>query len=412
MKNLKYIMMATICALFASCMGDRYAGTDENEPAPYGNNNLKEENVITIAELKDKFATVINTDYRNGVSYKQVTEDLKIKGVVTSSDVQGNIYNEIAIQDKTAAIIISVAQGGLYGYLPVGTEILVDLKDLYVGNYGLQAQIGVPSQSAKGSTSIGRISRATWEKHFKILSSGHAVEPQEFAVGSTPTTWDLRKECGKLGIIRNVTFKSSSKPVNGTFADASGSAGSIEWTLEEQDGRKVVVYNSNFADFANAKVPTGKVDIIGIVKRFNNKWEFIIRTLDDVKPAVKANPLEGLAGTGEGTQTSPFDVTRALSLINSGKADGVTEYYIKGIISQIDEVDETGKYGNATYYISDNGKTDNQLQVFRGYYLNGDHFTSRSQLAEGKKVLIVGKLKLYNNTNPEVDKGSKIITIN
>ena len=93
-------MIVAICSLFASCMGDSYAETDENMPSPYGNNELKETNLISIANLKAKFATPINTDYRDGKSYEQITEDLQIKGIVTSSDVAGNIYNELAIQDK------------------------------------------------------------------------------------------------------------------------------------------------------------------------------------------------------------------------------------------------------------------------------------------------------------------------
>ncbi len=283
--KIKYLMMVAICALFASCMGDSYAETDENNPAPFGNNEIQETNVVSIAQLKDMYSSVISTDYRNGISYKQVTEALQIKGVVTSTDIQGNIYNEIALQDKTGAIIVSVAQGGLYSFLPIGTEIILDLKDLYVGNYGLQAQIGVPSMNAKGQTSIGRISRATWDQHFKILSTGNVVEPEEFANGNAATTWDINKDGGKLGIIRNVSFKSNNSTVDSTYANANGGAGSVSWTLNEQDGKRVIVYNSNFADFANAKIPTGKVNITGIFKRFNNQWEIIIRTLDDVQPA-------------------------------------------------------------------------------------------------------------------------------
>ena len=59
------------------------------------------------------------------------------------------------------------------------------------------------------------------------------------------------------------------------FANSSGGAGSVSWTLNEQDGNKVIVYNSNFAKFANAKVPTGKVNITGIFKRFNNNGRLL-----------------------------------------------------------------------------------------------------------------------------------------
>ncbi|WP_449031940.1 DUF5689 domain-containing protein [Prevotella histicola] len=411
MKEIKYLMITAVCVLFASCMGDSYAGIDENAPVPYGNNELTETNVITIAQLKSDYATYIATDYRDGQSFAKVTDDVKIKAIVTSSDAQGNIYQELALQDATGAIIVSVAQGGLYGPLPVGTEILVSLKDLYVGNYGKQAQIGMPSKNATGADVIGRISRATWDQHYKILSTGHIVEPTLFATGTNPTTWNLDTDGGKLGIIRNVSFKSSNNSkATDTFADPNGGAGSVSWTLNEQDGRKVIVYNSNFADFANAKVPTGKVDITGIIKRFNNQWEIIIRSLDDIKAVEKVDPFKGLPGKGDGTQANPLDITRALAYAKLNKKDPNT-YYIKGVISQIDEV--STQYGNARYYLSNDGSTTDQLQVFRGLYLNGDKFTNPSQISVGKKVLILGTLDYYEPTsNPQVGRNSKIISIN
>ena len=411
MKEIKYLMITAVCVLFASCMGDSYAGIDENAPVPYGNNELTETNVITIAQLKNDYATYIATDYRDGQSFAKVTDDVKIKAIVTSSDAQGNIYQELALQDATGAIIVSVAQGGLYGPLPVGTEILVSLKDLYVGNYGKQAQIGMPSKNATGADVIGRISRATWDQHYKILSTGHIVEPTLFATGTNPTTWNLDTDGGKLGIIRNVSFKSSNKSkATDTFADPNGGAGSVSWTLNEQDGRKVIVYNSNFADFANAKVPTGKVDITGIIKRFNNQWEIIIRSLDDIKAVEKVDPFKGLPGKGDGTQANPLDITRALAYAKLNKKDPNT-YYIQGVISQIDEV--STQYGNARYYLSNDGSTTDQLQVFRGLYLNGDKFTNPSQISVGKKVLILGTLDYYEPTsNPQVGRNSKIISIN
>ena len=411
MKEIKYLMITAVCVLFASCMGDSYAGIDENAPVPYGNNELTETNVITIAQLKSDYATYIATDYRDGQSFAKVTDDVKIKAIVTSSDAQGNIYQELALQDATGAIIVSVAQGGLYGPLHVGTEILVSLKDLCVGNYGKQAQIGMPSKNATGADVIGRISRATWDQHYKILSTGHIVEPTLFATGTNPTTWNLDTDGGKLGIIRNVSFKSSNNSkATDTFADPNGGAGSVSWTLNEQDGRKVIVYNSNFADFANAKVPTGKVDITGIIKRFNNQWEIIISSLDDIKAVEKVDPFKGLPGKGDGTQANPLDITRALAYAKLNKKDPNT-YYIQGVISQIDEV--STQYGNARYYLSNDGSTTDQLQVFRGLYLNGDKFTNPSQISVGKKVLILGTLDYYEPTsNPQVGRNSKIISIN
>ena len=100
-------------------------------------------------------------------------DGLQIKGVVTANDIEGNIYNQIAVDDGTGAIVINIAQGGLFGQVPIGQEILVDLTGLYIGTYRSQAQIGVPytatSKSGVKSTYPSRMPRTMWNDHYKAL---------------------------------------------------------------------------------------------------------------------------------------------------------------------------------------------------------------------------------------------------
>ena len=117
----------------------------------------------------------------------------------------------------------------------------------------------------------------------------------------------------------------------------------------------------------------------------------------------------GGTGEGDGTEASPYDVTKALSLIANGENDPDAEVYIKGKVSQIEEVSPS--FGNATYYISTDGTTATQLYVFRGKYLNGDKFTSEDQLKVGDEVIVLGKLTTYNG-DPQVGTGSKLVSIN
>jgi hypothetical protein len=74
-------------------------------------------------------------------------------------------------------------------------------------------------------------------------------------------------------------------------------------------------------------------------------------------------------------------VAKALSLINS-KTNTSDKVYVSGTISKIDKVDTS--YGNAIYYISDDGATTTQLEVYRGYGLGGNKFTSESEIKVGK----------------------------
>ena len=293
MKKIHYLLLALVCGLFVGCMDKDWdePGTDSSL---YGNPNIKEANVISIQDLKNKFSTEVSTEGK----YKQITEDLQIKAVVTANDIQGNMYSEIAVQDATGAIFIGIEQGGVFGYLPEGTEILIDLKDLYIGNYRKSPTIGVPYTNKDGDVSVSRMNRFLWQDHFTYTGYRMRIEPEVFADGNTKTTWNISKDAGKLAILKNVSIKnggyynSDTKqyvsnvpfiPGESTFSHPDYST---SWYFKEQpDGQSggVQIYTSNYADFAAMKLPTGKINITGVVKRYRDQWEFIIRSLDDIE---------------------------------------------------------------------------------------------------------------------------------
>lgn len=281
MKKILLFTLPLLSLVLASCMDDGY---DTPTTSDRGNNKIEETNVVSISQLKENYRSYIETDYRDGLAYTQINSDIKIKAVVTGNDVQGNLYNEIAVQDETGAIIIAISEGGIFGYLPVGTEILVDLNGLYIGNYGKQAELGtLYTSNYNGSprTRISRMSRLLWNQHYRILGRKTAPEPVEFDVAkwdSDPTAYG-----GLLTTIRNVKLNNVDSTT--TWADPNAGAGSkaIYLTGSSKVNNRCEVYTSNYADFAAVKVPQGNVDITGIMKRYNNYWEIIIRSIDDVK---------------------------------------------------------------------------------------------------------------------------------
>lgn len=130
---------------------------------------------------------------------------------------------------------------------------------------------------------------------------------------------------------------------------------------------------------------------------------------DPVDPdPVDPDPDE-IAGTGEGTVASPYDVTRALSLIANQANDANAEVYIAGTVTTITEI--STQYGNATYTISDGAGAEGELVVYRGKYLKGDKFSSEDQLKVGDAVVVCGKLILYQTT-AEVATNNYLYSIN
>lgn len=317
MKKIKFIALAFLALTLGSCMGDGYADPDltEKVPAsPWGNNSLKEKNVISIADLKKQFATVINSD--NG--YKQIEKDMMIKAVVTGNDVSGNIYNQVSVQDASGAIIIAINGSGLSGYLPVGQEILVNLKGLYIGSYKKLPQIGgVNTKLSDGSLGIGKIERAIWNEHFKILNPGEAdastVVPEEFDQTKLTDAAYMDANVGKLMTLKKVKFASA----NGTNVWAPDDTNTSLELIDAETGKKIsssnlVVRNSGYSKFANEVVPQGVFDITGIFTRYNNTWQIVLRSTDDLKQVVLAYLSE------------PFDASQGNFTIDNIKlADGV-----------------------------------------------------------------------------------------
>ena len=414
MKKIKFIALAFLALTLGSCMGDGYADpdlTDKVPAAPYGNNSLREKNVISIADLKTQFATVINSD--NG--YKQIEKDMMIKAVVTGNDVSGNIYNQVSVQDASGAIIIAINGSGLSGYLPVGQEILVNLKGLYIGSYKKLPQIGgVNTKLSDGSLGIGKIERAIWNEHFKILNPGEAdastVVPEEF---DRTKLNNLTKEekaafaaymeanvC-KLMTLKKVKFASA----NGTNVWAPGDTNTSLELIDAETGKRInknnlVVRNSGYSKFANEVIPQGVFDITGIFTRYNNTWQIVLRSTDDLKASETGGTLE-----------KPYTVAQALEKINAGTA-GDAKVYATGIIVKVKNVD-TGQYGNGTFVISDDGKdTEGKtLEVFRCFNIDGAKWTEETKniLVPGKKVVVSGTLLDYNGTK-EI-KGGNLISI-
>lgn len=146
--------------------------------------------------------------------------------------------------------------------------------------------------------------------------------------------------------------------------------------------------------------------------------------VDDVKLVTSDGGLvNGGDGGDDGGDTggdTPGEFTSSLDKPASASAalayaqtlaDGVqVEAYVKGIICKIDEL--STQYGNATYWISDDGTDNKAFEIYRGYYLNGEKFTSEDQLTVGDEVVVFGNIVNFKGNTPEMTTGSIIMSIN
>ena len=109
-----------------------------------------------------------------------------------------------------------------------------------------------------------------------------------------------------------------------------------------------------------------------------------------------------------GTEDNPYTVAEAIAYINTlGTSTSPTDVYVSGIISQVDSYN--GTYKSITYWISDDGTTAGQMEVYSGKGLNNADFSSKDDLQVGDIVTVKGKVKMYNTT-PEFDKNNYLVS--
>lgn len=298
MKKTKYIKFLVAAMLLGglatSCMDDDW-NDPTGEVAPYGNNDIVEDDakMISIKELKAKTVDLIPSSQANDTV--RITEDWQLKVRVTGNDIQGNIYNQIAVQDESGeGLLICIQKGGLFGFLPVGQEILVNLKGLYIGIYGNNVQIGVPYTNTSGRTFPSRMNINVWNEHFKILGAADAskVVPEKFDVSKLKDVAYVKSHRGKLMTLENVEMDGA----DGKLAwapEADKDAGNGVSRTVKIGGKSqslMVVRSSTYADFAAKAMPTGKINLTGIFtvyatnpSKYGYTWQILLRSDSDIE---------------------------------------------------------------------------------------------------------------------------------
>ena len=181
-----------------------------------------------------------------------------------------------------------------------------------------------------------------------------------------------------------VVAKPTFTPASGTYLEAQSvtigcmtNGATIYYTLDGSDPTT----SSNV--YSNA-IPVSKTTIvkaIAVKSGMDNSsvasGEYIIRSLGH-----------------DGTKSNPYTVADARIAIDANT--GLTNVYATGIISQVDTYNSS--YNSITYWISDDGTTANQLQVYSGKGLDNTNFTSKDEIEVGATVVVYGTLKKYGST--------------
>ena len=262
----------------------------------------------------------------------------------------------------------------------------------------VKAAVSVKQPGAKGEKPKGS---GTKEDPYTV---GGAVEFVSGLAADTPTTDNVYIK----GKISQITEAYSAQYGNATFylSDDEGASfyvframylGNVKWTANDtqiQVGDEVIVcgqvtnYKGNTPETVTNK---------SFLYSLNGKV---------VEPSGGGGGGTGTP-SGTGTLADPYNAAGANAFIATLAADAESDkdIYVKGKICEIANNGTyagSGSFGNASFYISDDGTTSGaKFYVFRAMYLGNVKYTSGTDIKVGDDVIICGRVVNYKGNTPE-----------
>ena len=210
--------------------------------------NTDGKSMKTVAEVKAYFSGTL----------AQIPDNAYLKAQVTANDKTGNLFKYIYVEDKTGGIRVNIDMESLYAdpRFFVGKQVLINLKDLYVGSVNAEVQLG-----GLFNGNVGRVLANDVYKHFFPTTDFTEVVATEKTIAGLTDA-----DVGRWIKIKDLQLVK--EDLGHIFYGSR--------TLEDCSSNKINLYTESFATFANDIMDTGKGDVYGILKKYNTTYELII----------------------------------------------------------------------------------------------------------------------------------------
>jgi hypothetical protein len=207
---------------------------------------------------------------------EQITIDKTIAGVVIADDESGQFYKTIVIQDSSGGISVKLDGYDLYTKYPIGRQVFVKVKGLYLGDYNKLIEIGGGIDNSGTSPQVAGISSTLFDSYLIKGTLNNVVGPKVVKVAELNDSYQNT-------LIELDDFEFATADTSKTFADTSMNSSAVNFTIKNCDGENIILRNSSYADFAGYNVPNGNGNITAVYTIYGSTKQLNIRDTSDVK---------------------------------------------------------------------------------------------------------------------------------
>jgi hypothetical protein len=296
MKNLfSYFLAFSLLFTFGCVKDDFDAPPSGGDPL-----DIPADQIVSIDDVLDLM--VLGTP-------KAIGLEKYIYATVVGDDESGNLYKTLVLEDTKSdkGISILIDETDLFNQFPVGRNVYVYLKDLYIGDYNELPQLGY--------TGGVRIPAGIYSEIVFGDIYGQNVTPRVKKISEL--SYD---DVNTLIQIDKAEFASSSQGM--PFSDADFSTNR---DITDCDENEILLRTSNFSNFAATTVPSGNGTIIGVLGYFRGDYQLTLRKIEEID----------FTGTKCGSTSTGDEVKISIADLKSLYTNGTTtapEVYIEGTV--------------------------------------------------------------------------------
>ena len=258
--NIKYVTCLLGLYLLMACVKDKNFETPKADCVSDLSANL------TIGELKAHYVDELI----------QIQEDWVIEGYVVSSDLAGNFFGTLHIQDNpinpTQGLQLEIDLRESHLFYEVGSKILIKTKGLYLGMSKGAIKLGGVF-SAFGNPAVGRLPAAIVGEHlFNSCDPLGELQPKKVGINALNDSM----------ISTLVQFSN----MEILWADLGQRFAVKEEetirTLTNCEDLELELLNSGYSDFQGNLLPEGNGTITGVLIKDNKDYQLVIRDTSDI----------------------------------------------------------------------------------------------------------------------------------
>lgn len=205
-----------------------------------------------------------------------VDKDIILAGSVTANDAGNNFYRAFIIQDPTGAIEVKAGMFSLHNIFYRGRNVAIKARGLTISSYNGVIQIGMAS--VENPAQLDYIAnRYTPGGYLWPQESTESVEPIRLSVNQLAEEF-----CGRVVQISNMIAISEEAGL--CWAEKNYNTYRF---FEDDEGQRIAVLTSSYANFATEEIPPGKLNLTGILlygQTGKGKMFFLkLRDLSDIR---------------------------------------------------------------------------------------------------------------------------------